>query len=76
MIAVGPLSSPDVLHNGIERDNDVVGGAVPRAKERASDMLLVWFGALLKEQPDVVAEGALGVDGATCVGERVKIVHV
>ncbi len=79
MIAVGPLSSPDVLHNGVERDNDVGGGALPKERApggHASDIRFVWFGAFFEEQPDVVPEGALEVAGVTCVGERVKIVDL
>jgi hypothetical protein len=78
VIAVGALSAADVLHNGVERDNEVFSrGAVPKEREQggghASDVLLEWLGVLLEEQQHVVAEGALGV---TCVGERLKIVDL
>ena len=78
VIAVGALSAADVLHNGVERNNEVFSrGAVPKEREpdggHASDVLLVWLGVLLEEQRHVVAEGALGV---TCVGECVKIVDL
>lgn len=78
VIAVGLRRAHDVLFNGVEGDKEFPGvvhkEGTPSGHSFDNDVMKL--SAFLKENPDIVAEGALGVDGATRVAERVKAVKL
>lgn len=74
MIAVGPRRADNFLFNGVKRDNEVSGLVYKEGTPcgHALDTVFMKLCAFLKKNPDVVAERALGIDGATAVSESLK----